>query len=355
MEERELWYWLLSLETIGPAAIKRMLEQCGAPEAIFHTEALPLRAKQAEELRESRRNFASLQREYEAMEAGGIRMVLLTDTEYPSRLKSIYGRPYGIFVKGLLPPEHLPAAAVVGARRCSHYGRETAQAIGRELAWRGIPVISGMALGIDGFSQRSALEAGGSSYAVLGCGADICYPSSHRELYALLARRGGILSEYTPGKMAAPHRFPMRNRIISGLADLVIVVEAREKSGSLITADQALEQGREVMAVPGRVGDSLSLGCNQLIRQGAGIMTSLQDVFLALGIAEETSEKGKSMPALSPEEAEIYACLEMTPKHLEELSQETGWSISALMMYLLQLELKGFIRQEGGNQYSRRL
>lgn len=177
-------------------------------------------------------------------------------------------RPYGLFVKGELPNPNAPAVAIIGARRCTHHGGIIAEHTAAELTRAGILIISGLAIGIDSCSHQGALSAGGKTYAVMGCGPDICYPSSHRNLYEQIASHGGILSEYPPGREVRPAYFPLRNRIISGLADLVLVVEARERSGSLITVDQALEQGREVMAVPGRPDDPLSVGCNRLIPGG---------------------------------------------------------------------------------------
>lgn len=171
-----------------------------------------------------------------------------------------------------------PAAAIIGARLASGYGREQARRFARRLASRGITIISGMARGIDGIAQKAALDAGGRSYAVLGCGVDICYPEENRELYDRLLQEGGIISEYPPGTYPEARLFPQRNRIISGLSDLVLVIEARKKSGTLITVDMALEQGREVYALPGRVSDSLSDGCNRLIRQGAGAATCPEDI-----------------------------------------------------------------------------
>ena len=189
-----------------------------------------------------------------------------------------------------------PAAAIIGARLASGYGREQARRFARRLASRGITIISGMARGIDGIAQKAALDAGGRSYAVLGCGVDICYPEENRELYDRLLQEGGIISEYPPGTYPEARLFPQRNRIISGLSDLVLVIEARKKSGTLITVDMALEQGREVYALPGRVSDSLSDGCNRLIRQGAGAATCPEDIlefFFGTGDREH-SEANKS-------------------------------------------------------------
>lgn len=184
------------------------------------------------------------------------------------------GSTVWIFYKGRLPEDTIPSVAVIGARECSEYGRYVAEELGRYLGTHRIQVISGMARGIDGISQQAALSAGGTSYGVLGCGVDICYPSQNRRLYEELGREGGLLSTYAPGIRAMPAYFPPRNRIVSGLSDALIVIEARQKSGTLITVDMALEQGRDVYVVPGRITDRLSDGCNRLLNQGAGVMLS---------------------------------------------------------------------------------
>ena len=197
---------------------------------------------------------------------------------FPLRFEGLSDVPQGLYCIGSLPDDNIPSVAVVGARSCSSYGRKTAFALGKFLAEHGVQVISGMAMGIDSSAQEGALAAGGKTFAVLGCGVDICYPRTSYAVYDALAVRGGIIAEVEPGTKPLAYNFPRRNRIISALSDIVIVVEAREKSGSLITVDCALEQGRTVYAVPGRLGDRLSDGCNYLIAQGAGILWSFEAV-----------------------------------------------------------------------------
>ena len=188
---------------------------------------------------------------------------------YPGRLKEIYDPPYALYVKGKLPDNTARAAAIVGARSCTPYGEKYALEYGKKLAECGIQVISGLARGVDGIGQRGALLGGGKTFAVLGSGVDVCYPKNHMGLYLdILEQEGGILSELPPGTPPLPQHFPRRNRIISALSDIVLVMEARERSGSLITADLALEQGKDVYALPGPVNSSLSQGCNRLIFQG---------------------------------------------------------------------------------------
>ncbi len=286
-----------------------------------------------------------------------IRYIHRAEEEYPDRLKVHRGMPKGLYVIGRLPDPKRPAVAIVGARRSSVYGNEIARRFARELARAGVQIISGMAWGIDGKAHEGALEAGGDTFAVFGCGVDICYPSGHQALYEKLVERGGVLSEYPPGTPPRPGHFPMRNRLISGLSDLVLVVEAKEKSGSLITADLALEQGKDVYAVPGRLNDALSRGCLSLIRQGAGLADSPRVLLEALGIAEEKDEKQRnkeqSKILLAKEENIVYSWIRLQPVSLEELIEKTGFSPGKLLPILVGLQLKGCIREIQKNDYIR--
>lgn len=213
-----------------------------------------------------------------------IQWIQQEDIEYPEKLRPYKGMPKTLYVLGGLPDPSRPSVAVVGARRSTSYGDNIARQFSAELAANGIQIISGLAWGIDTAAHTGALEGGGETYAVMGCGVDVCYPAGNRKLYdwILQERRGGIISEQEPGRPPLAGFFPARNRIISGLADLVLVVEAREKSGSLITADQALEQGKDVYVVPGRITDELSRGCLNLLKQGAGLADSPETLLEAL-------------------------------------------------------------------------
>jgi len=213
------------------------------------------------------------------------------EKEYPDKLKNIPDAPAGLYVRGKVPVESEITVAVVGARDCSEYGRYVAEELGSFLGKSGVTVVSGMARGIDGISQWAALEAGGTSIGILGCGVDICYPARNRALFDRLSEQGTIISEYPPGTPPRPMNFPARNRIVSGLADAVVVIEARCRSGTLITVDMALEQGKEVFVVPGRVTDRLSDGCNRLIKQGAAIMLSPEELLEELRELKEQSRE----------------------------------------------------------------
>ncbi len=274
---------------------------------------------------------------------------------YPERMGKLKGMPPVLWGIGRLPEEHRPTVAIVGARRSTVYGNETARYFARELAGAGVQIISGLAWGIDGMAHEGALEAGGDTFAVEGCGVDICYPSGHRALYEKICETGGVLSEQPPGKPPLAHHFPARNRMISALSDLVLVVEAREKSGSLITADFALEQGKDVWAVPGRITDELSRGCLDLIRQGAGVADSPETILEALGISEKKAplpEKNTKI-LLAKEENIVYSWIRLQPASLEELVRRTGFPASRVLAVLTGLELRGLIREIQKNHYAR--
>jgi DNA processing protein len=265
---------------------------------------------------------------------------------FPPQLAAIHDPPPGLFLRGTSGPEALArtGVAVVGARSCSPYGSQVARTCGRELAAAGLLVISGLARGVDGEAHRGALEAGGVTVAVLGCGVDRDYPASHRELAARICDRGLIVSEYGPGVEPAPWRFPARNRIVAGLARASVVVEARERSGALITADFALEQGREVFAVPGEITSALSAGTNALLGLGAAPYTSSQDVLDALGIEVPRP----APPELSSQAAAVLARLRQYATGADELQRSTGLDAGAVAAALTELELAGAAAQEGG-------
>ncbi len=271
---------------------------------------------------------------------------------YPEKLKVYKGMPKGLYFLGRLPDKDRPSVAVVGARRSDSYGNETARTFAKELAAKGVQIISGMAWGIDGMAHEGALEAGGDTFAVLGCGVDICYPAGHRRLYERIMEKGGILSEQPPGMPPIAAHFPARNRIISGLSDLVLVVEAKEKSGSLITADFALDQGKDIFAVPGRVTDVRSKGCLNLIRQGAGVADSPQAVLDALGIFSGKNKEPEKI-LLAKEENIVYSWIRLQPVSLEELVRKTQMPVQKVLRILVELELKGCIREIQKNDYIR--
>lgn len=242
---------------------------------------------------------------------------------------------------------------MVGARKNSDYGQCMAEHFAERMAQNGVSVISGMAIGIDSYSQRAALRAGGASYAVLGCGADVVYPPSNRRLYEDLLEKGGVISEYPPKVQPLPKLFPQRNRIISALADAVLVVEAREKSGTLITVDMALEQGKEVYVVPGRCTDSLSRGCNKLLRQGAVAAIEPEDILEDMNWNCQIHAKKEKEPVLSEIGQNVYEVLDILPHTQDEIldklyKNNKKYTIAQLCQGLIELELAGIVQRTYG-------
>ena len=285
-----------------------------------------------------------------------IRCARKDSSVYPARLKELPGMPKQLYYIGSFPDDAKPTAAIVGARLCSPYGRIQAFNYGKFLSEHGVQVISGMAAGIDAESHKGALEGGTPTFAVLGNGVDICYPSSSRGIYRRIPEKnGGIISEYEPGTKGRAYYFPARNRIISGLADLVLVVEAKEKSGSLITAACALEQGKMVYAIPGAVNDALSRGCHKLIYDGAGIAYS-PEILLdewGLSVKKKTNLSEKSKLGLATDLDLVYSCLDLRPKNVDYIVRKTGFSPGQVSNYLIELMLQGLITECGKHYYTR--
>jgi DNA processing protein len=287
-----------------------------------------------------------------AIQAQGIRWLGRSEPPFPRGLASIFDPPVGLFVRGNADAALLeqPAVAVVGARSCSPYGSSVARTLGRDLAAAGLVVVSGLARGVDGEAHRGALEADGATIAVLGCGVDRVYPAAHTELARRVAEHGLIVSEYAPGVEPAPWRFPARNRIIAGLAAATVVVEARERSGALITADLALEEGREVFAVPGEITSALSAGTNALLRIGATALTSSADVLEAFGIAPAQPQPVE----LSPPAELVLSRLRDRPAAPDELTRELAVSAADVATALAELELASLVDEQAGVYRARR-
>jgi len=267
--------------------------------------------------------------------------------ELPELLRQIHDPPRTLFLRGGADVEVLwrPAVAIVGARACSTYGAQVARMLGRELAASGLVVVSGLARGVDGEAHRGALDAGGVTVAVLGCGIDRDYPAAHTELARRICERGLVVSEYEPGVEPAPWRFPARNRIIAGLTAATVIVEARERSGALITADFALEDGREVFAVPGEITSMLSTGTNRLLRQGATPLTSTEDVLELFGLSPA---QGPQAPTLSVAAAKVLERLAEGAVSADELARATELEPGPLAAGLAELELAGLVAEAEG-------
>jgi DNA processing protein len=287
------------------------------------------------------------QRAYlERLAAAGLRWVARSDPGFPARLRSIHDPPIGLFVRGCAELALLdePCVAVVGARACSSYGSEVSTQLAAELTRAGVLVVSGLARGVDAAAHRGALDVG-RTVAVLGCGVDRDYPRAHAQLARRVAANGLILSEYAPGVEPAPWRFPARNRIVAGLARATVVVEARERSGALITADLALDEGREVMAVPGEITSHLSHGTNALLRLGATPVTCAADVLQAIGVEPAPTTP---VPPVEPRLAAVHDAVVDAPAGVDELVRRTGLDAAHVSSALIELELLGLVAEAGG-------
>lgn len=297
----------------------------------------------------------------ESLAESGTSVVIPGDEAYPDRLGAIYDPPPLLFVRGSMPHRDGPHVAIVGSRKATGYGRQAAEAIAAELAARGVVVVSGAAYGADGRAHVGCLEAGGHTIAVLGCGIDRAYPSGHAHLLRRIVDRGAVISEYPPGTPPRPWRFPHRNRIIAGISHAVVVVEAASRSGALITAELALEEGREVMAVPGPVNSELSRGTNGLIQKGAKLVAGVDDVLEELphglvggcrhSSGESESGRGSEAAEMGGAERMLMELLREGPRGLDQLSTATGLDAGELMGYLTSLALAGRIVEEAGGRY----
>ena len=300
-----------------------------------------------------------------AMEERTIRLVLETDSDYPGALRSIADPPLYLFVRGTVETRDETAVAIVGTRHATEYGRSVAGKLAAELSHRGITVVSGLARGIDSAAHHGALEAGGRTFAVCGCGLDINYPVENKNLATQIVQSGATLSEFPPTVQPESWHFPARNRIISGLSLGVIVVEAGERSGALITSDFALEQGREVFAVPGNIFKQQSRGAHALIKQGATLIESADDIITALNnralpfaqleqaATTKKSETPTVRPDLSAVENRVYLALEADPRHIDDLAAAAKMGAAEVNSTLVMLELKGIARRLPGGMFAR--
>ena len=371
-EDKAYIHWLYQAAGFSSRGFLRSLASLGTPREIYQMTVSGVLSgklsarfqKKAERMLEFSRGYDVLGA-YGRMRERGIFLVAEGERQYPARLKRISDPPYVLYCAGQLPQEEKKAVALIGARDCTEYGRYMAGQFSAAFARAGVQVISGMARGIDGIGQTAALKEGGYSLGVLGCGVDICYPRENKELYEMLLASGGVCSEYPPGTGPRGILFPPRNRIISGLSDAVLVVEAREKSGTLITVDMALEQGREVYALPGRATDPLSGGCNRLIGQGAGLVSSPEEIlgeilkeYMGNSVGQKGEKQG-SLIFLEGAAGEILSVLDINPLPAQELQrryEETykkTITLQILLKELLELCACGHAGQVGGGYFMR--
>ena len=391
---------------VGSTRLRRLLDAFGDLERLFRATVQELQrvegigAGLAERIASGTRDERRLEREMALAKEQGVTILSLEDAEYPQPLRTIHDPPLALYVRGTLSPADEMAVAIVGARRASLYGMQSAERLGYDLSLRGVTVVSGLARGIDSAAHRGALKAGGRTLAVLGSGMSRLYPPEHTELADEVARHGALLSEYPMEVEPLPHNFPRRNRLISGLSLGVVVVEAAQRSGALITADCALEQGREVFAVPGPMTAVTSQGTHHLLKQGARLVTSVEDILEELRLSPQpvgvsvnlsltqlrtssrdprgtkslskdqtealapSAHRGDALAAqphrsskelLSEPERRVFACLDaLEPLYIDAIASSSGMVVAEVSSALLQLELKSLIRQLPGKQFLRK-
>lgn len=358
MSYKEYWIALSLLPDIGPVRAKRLLTAFGSPEKIF--EARPDDLLSVEGIGINRMKnikefslWEEVEKQVKVIEQREIKAVCFAETAYPEMLREIEDAPIVLYVRGNIEPQDRYAVAVVGSRKLTHYGASVAEDISGELASMGFTVVSGMARGIDSLAHRAALKAGGRTFAVLGSGLDIPYPPENRTLMDKIAGSGCVITEFPPGTAPDKENFPKRNRIISGLSLGVLVVEATSESGALITARCAIDQGREVFAVPGNVISSSSEGTNELIRRGAVLTRKAEDIVkeLALVLKGFIRSVEKMKIDVTQEEMKLCNLLSGEPKQIDDISRESGLPVSEALGILLGLELKGAVKQITGKRF----
>lgn len=387
MNPGDVKYWLAlkSVEGVGDTLFGPLLERFGSPAAVFSASVhelagVPKMCKQSAEAILAFKDWDVILRRMDVLNQAGIRIVTFLDESYPRHLLNIYDRPALLYVAGHLQSDDI-SIAIVGSRHASTYGKYTTDRISRELALRGATIVSGMARGIDSSAHRGALAAKGRTVAVLGSGLDVIYPPENKKLFDAIVQQGAVVSEYPPGTQPLPFHFPARNRIISGMSYGVLVVEAGEKSGSLITAKLAMEQGREVFAIPGPIDSASSRGANSLIKQGAKLIDSVDDILdeilpqlertarepVSQGSKADQTGSEQSLPekhgihkrdapekdgeALLPVDRKILEAIAGGKTHADDIIKVTGIPPAEALGALMRLELKGRVLQQPGKLF----
>jgi DNA processing protein len=362
MEDELYIMWLSRVPGIGNIKAKLLINEFISAKEVFKATRQQLKAMTFLKENEimsilANQNKFTLENYKKELIEKNIKFISIYNEKYPKLLKYIHNPPIGIYVLGLLPEDKLKKVSVIGSRRCSEYGMTTALKISKGLAKNNIVIISGMAKGIDSMAHKGAIDGEGYTIAVLGCGVDICYPAENRVLKERILEKGCIISELPPGTKPMPAYFPMRNRIISGLSLAVIVVEATKKSGTLITVEQAQEQGREVMAVPGNITSSLSKGTNELIKDGAVPVLDYTDILQELGIEENRSKliDNNAVKILAPEEKLVYDCISFEGIAVDTIVNKLNLQVQMVNYILTMLEIKGMVLKLPGQRYIKAL
>lgn len=367
-KEDYYWYWLNNITGIGRGTIRQLLKVFKTPEEIYKSreeEVMPfLKRNNQKAAFCASKEIEVIYDACQKLEHKGIHFIHPDSAEYPEYLRNIPDAPTGLYLKGEFPPENRKSIAIIGARQCTRYGSEMARYFGRELASCGISIISGLARGIDGMAHKGALEGGGYTMGILGCGIDCVYPQENYQLFMQLERTGGILSESNIGVAPEAGLFPQRNRLIAGMADGILVVEAMQKSGTFITVDQGLEQGKDIFAIPGRIMDTKSVGCNNLIKLGAHVVTEVEDILEVLHLTDkqvpklndfDRIEKNVNKMSLAPVEKMVYSCLRIDARHLDDIIEEVRLAPQEVCMALNHLVVLGVIAEITRNYYAIKL
>lgn len=362
MNEHELRAWLrLSRLELSPRAAGALVERFGGPEAVFDASEAELesveRVTDKGRLKVLTPAPAAIERDLRLIEESGYTVIPITSPDYPTSLKEIYDPPVVLYVRGRLVESDKLAVAIVGSRRATVYGRSVSEKIARDLAARGLTIVSGGARGIDTAAHKGALVSGGRTIAFLGCGVDVVYPAENKKLFDAMAENGAVVSEFPFGATPEPWRFPPRNRLISGLSLGVLVCQSPEASGALITAGYAAEQGKDVFAVPGNVDDDRNRGCHKLIKDGAKLVETAEDILVELGVntTEEPQQRqlALNIESLSDNERVIASLLTLEPMPVDEIIERSGLTAPVVSGTLTILEMKNVVRRVPGNAYVR--
>ncbi|MDH4099157.1 MAG: DNA-processing protein DprA [Nitrospirota bacterium] len=361
VDSRFSWLALAAVPGIGPVSYKALITAFGHPEGVFAADEAALRAAgmgdRVVKGLMAYRPRPELHDEIKKAEDLGLEIITLADPAYPTRLQAIPDPPPYIYVKGTISDNDAAAMAIVGSREATHYGREVSVRLARDLAGRGMTIVSGLARGVDACAHRGALDVGGRTIAVLGCGLDYPLPRDTVDMARQIAASGALIAEFPLGTTPSPENFPKRNRIISGLSLGTLVVEAVHGSGSLITAQYAKKQGRTVFAVPGNIISSRSDGTNALLKEGARLVMTAEDIIAELGASTGKKPDGVikevvlPRPLLTPEEEKVYKNLSREPVHIDRLSSNAGMAVHQVSGILMMLELKGAVRQLPGKMF----
>jgi len=365
MTKEEYWYWACNIKNVPQNEIRKMIAFFRDPEEIYKASEDELTASGCVSEETARymilsKNDFKITYKLNKLKRDGISFVYYGSSEYPQQLLCLEDAPLALYVKGRLPDPDFPSVGIVGARNCSGYGKEMALKFSQTLAANSVQIISGMAAGIDSYASRGAMEAGGKTFVILGSGLDVIYPQQNIELYyQIILNGGGVISEYPMGTAPSGWQFPHRNRLISAFSDKLLIIEARKQSGTLSTAAHALYQGKDIYALPGRITDPLSEGCNNLIADGAGILLDprhiLEELFAMPGYTNtfKSYEKKPAAELMKGDAAEVYAVLGYEPKPVDVIASECGMSCEAAANALTELELEGLCSQASKDCYAK--